>query len=46
MTPVAIIAGIVLAAATLLGGWLGGRVGELYHHRVDAAVVQEARKEV
>lgn len=46
VTPMAIIASMVLAAATLLGGWLGGRVGELYHRRADAAIVQETRKEV
>lgn len=38
VTTLAIIAAIVNVAAMFLGGWLGGRIGELYHRRVDAAL--------
>jgi hypothetical protein len=46
VTGVAILASVLLAAATLLGGYIGGRIGELYHHRADAAIAQTIRKEV
>jgi hypothetical protein len=31
---------------TLLGGYVGGRFGEMYHTKVDAAIVEATRKEV
>lgn len=46
LTAMAIVASAVLVAVTLLGGYLGGRLGETYHTRVDAAVVDAVRKEV
>jgi hypothetical protein len=27
-----------------LGGYLGGRIGESYHRRVDAAIVEETTR--
>jgi hypothetical protein len=45
VTGVAIVASVVLAATTLLGGYVGGRIGELYHQRADAAIAQTIRKE-
>ncbi|MDX1468922.1 MAG: hypothetical protein R3258_06235 [Acidimicrobiia bacterium] len=44
-TAMAIVGAVVLAGATLLGGYLGGRIGETYHTRVDAALIDSARKE-
>jgi hypothetical protein len=35
----------VLVLATLAGGYVGGRMGETYHTRVDAALIDSARKE-
>ncbi|MGH8944599.1 MAG: hypothetical protein ACRDVL_00425 [Acidimicrobiia bacterium] len=46
LTTEAIVASVVLIAVTLLGGYLGGRLGEIYHQRVDAAVVRAVEKEV
>ena len=46
LTTEAIVASIVLIAATLVGGYLGGRLGNLYHEKVDAAVVRAVEKEV
>lgn len=46
LTTEAIIASVVLIVMTLLGGYLGGRMGEMFHREVDAAVVQAADKEV
>lgn len=46
LTAMAIVASAVLVAVTLLGGYLGGRMGETYHTRVDAAIVDAVRKEV
>lgn len=46
LTTAAVIGSVVLIASMLLGGYTGGRLGELYHHRVDAAIVEETRKEV
>lgn len=46
LTTGAVIGSVVLIASMLLGGYTGGRFGELYHHRVDAAIVEETRKEV
>ena len=45
VTSMAIVASAVLVVATLLGGYLGGRLGETYHTKVDAALVDAARKE-
>lgn len=38
VTTLGIVAAAVNVAAMFLGGWLGGRLGELYHRRVDAAL--------
>lgn len=46
VTTEAIVASVVLIVMTLLGGYLGGRMGVLYHEKVDAAVVRAAEKEV
>jgi uncharacterized membrane protein len=46
LTATVIVASAVLVAATLLGGYLGGRLGEIYHTRVDAALVQEAKRDL
>jgi hypothetical protein len=45
LTAMAVVAAGVLVIATLAGGYLGGRIGETYHRRVDAALVDAARKE-
>jgi hypothetical protein len=45
LTAMAAIASAVLVLATLAGGYVGGRLGETYHTRVDAALVDAARKE-
>ena len=45
LTAMAIVASAVLVVATLAGGYVGGRLGEIYHTRVDAALVDAARKE-
>lgn len=41
----AIVGAGVLAGATLLGGYIGGRLGETYHRQVDAALIDTVRKE-
>jgi hypothetical protein len=46
VTAFAIVAAVVLAVGTLAGGYVGGRLGELYNRRVDAAIVSTVRKEV
>ncbi|MGF1617541.1 MAG: hypothetical protein ACFCU2_06980 [Acidimicrobiia bacterium] len=46
LTTGAVIGAVVLSASMLFGGYTGGRLGELYHRRVDAAIVEETRKEV
>ena len=46
LTTEAVIGSVVLIASMLVGGYVGGRMGELYHQRVDAAIVEETRKEV
>jgi len=46
VTGMAIAASAVLVVATLLGGYVGGRLGETYHTKVDAALVEATRKEV
>lgn len=45
LTTMAIVASAVLVIATLAGGYVGGRIGEIYHTRVDAALVATTRKE-
>ncbi len=46
LTATAVIATVVMLAVTLFGGYVGGRMGELYHQKVDAAIVQSTRKEI
>ena len=43
MTAVAVTASAVLVVATLLGSYVGGRLGETYHTRVDAGLIDAAR---
>lgn len=45
LTAMAIVASAVLIGATLAGGYVGGRLGETYHTKVDAALIAAARKE-
>jgi len=45
LTTMAIVASAVLVVATLAGGYVGGRIGEMYHTKVDAALVAATRKE-
>lgn len=45
LTAAAAIASAVLVVATLAGGYVGGRLGETYHTRVDAALIDAVRKE-
>lgn len=45
LTAMAAIASAVLVVATLAGGYIGGRLGETYHTRVDAALIDATRKE-
>jgi hypothetical protein len=45
LTTMAVAATVVMVAATLAGGYIGGRIGETYHTRVDAALIDAARKE-
>jgi len=45
LTAAAAIASVVLVLATLAGGYVGGRLGEAYHTRVDAALAEAVRKE-
>jgi hypothetical protein len=42
---VAAIASAVLVVATLAPGYVGGRLGEAYHTRVNAALIDAVRKE-
>jgi uncharacterized membrane protein len=46
LTGEAIAASAALVAVTLAGGYIGGRLGEVHRARVDAALVDTARKEV
>ena len=46
LTDEAIVASVVLITATLVGGYLGGKLAEPFHTEVDAAVAQAAEKEV
>jgi len=41
VTTIAIVMSIVSILLMLAGGYLGGRIGESYHRRVDAAIVNE-----
>lgn len=41
-TTVGIVAAALAVVVMFLGGWIGGRLGETYHHRVDAAVAHAA----
>jgi hypothetical protein len=41
VTVEAIVLAIVAVAAMFAGGYLGGRIGESYHRKVDAAIVNE-----
>jgi hypothetical protein len=45
LTAMAIVASAILVVSTLAGGYLGGRIGEMYHTRVDEALVAATRKE-
>jgi hypothetical protein len=45
LTAFAAIASAALVAASLAGGYFGGRLGETYHRRVDAALIETAKKE-
>lgn len=45
LTAATAIASAVLVVATLAGGYVGGRLGETYHTRVDAALIDAVRKE-
>jgi uncharacterized membrane protein len=44
ITTAAIIASAVAVVVTLLGGYLGGRIGDSYNRKVDTALVDEARR--
>ena len=46
LTTTTYVASAVLIVVTLLGGYLGGRLGEAYHARVDAALAVAVRREV
>ncbi len=42
VTTAAIVLSAVFAAAVLLGGYLGGRIGDAHNRKVDAAVIEDA----
>ena len=44
VTGTAIVMSIVSVVLMFLGGYLGGRIGESYHRRVDAAIVEETTR--
>jgi uncharacterized membrane protein len=44
VTGAAIVMSIVSVVLMLLGGYLGGRIGESYHRTVDAAIVEETTR--
>jgi uncharacterized membrane protein len=44
VTTAAIVMSIVSVAVILLGGYLGGRIGDSYNRKVDEALVVEARR--
>lgn len=41
VTTVAIVMSIVFVVVMFVGGYLGGRIGESYHRKVDAAILDE-----
>jgi uncharacterized membrane protein len=44
VTTAAIVMSAVAVVVTLLGGYLGGRLGDSYNRKVDAALVEEVRR--
>jgi uncharacterized membrane protein len=42
VTTAAFIMSAVFAAVILLGGWLGGRIGDSHNRKVDAAILEDA----
>jgi hypothetical protein len=44
VTTAAIVMSIVSVVTIFLGGYLGGRIGDSYNRKVDAALVDEARR--
>jgi uncharacterized membrane protein len=44
LTTAAIVMSVVAVVVTLLGGYLGGRIGDSYNRKVDAALVDEIRR--
>lgn len=38
MTTIGVVAAVLAIAAMFIGGYLGGKLGELYHRKVDAAL--------
>lgn len=40
-SPRTVVASAVLAVTLILGGYVGGRLGERYHRRLDMAIVEE-----
>jgi uncharacterized membrane protein len=44
VTVAAIVMSIVSVVVIFLGGYLGGRIGDAYNRKVDAALVDEARR--
>ena len=44
VTTAAIVMSAVAVVVTLLGGYLGGRIGDSYNRKVDAALVDEVRR--
>jgi uncharacterized membrane protein len=44
VTGAAIVMSIVSVVLMFLGGYLGGRIGESYHRKVDAAIVEETTR--
>jgi hypothetical protein len=43
LTAAAIVLTVASAAAVLVGGYLGGRIGDAHNRKVDAALIDEAR---
>jgi hypothetical protein len=44
VTTAAIVMSAVAVGVTLLGGYIGGRIGDSYNRKVDAALVDEVRR--
>jgi hypothetical protein len=44
VTPAAIVMSMVSVIVIFLGGYLGGRIGDSYNRKVDAALIDEARR--